>query len=124
MVLLHGVLDVHIIEAKDLPHSLINQAGGLVKRVLCCNAGPSLVGSCDPYLCLDVGKTRRLRSTIIQSTTNPEWNERAEVYVADEADTIKVEIKVRTPLAADSQPALDGRHSPGSSSNNTPASSC
>lgn len=28
------------------------QAAGLVKRVMCCNAGPTLVGSCDPYVCL------------------------------------------------------------------------
>jgi len=94
MVLLHGVLDVHIKEAQDLPHSLINQAGGLVKKVLCCSAGPQLAGSCDPYLCLDVGKTRRLRSAIITSTTNPKWDERASVYLADEADTLKIEIKV------------------------------
>eukprot|EP00775_Hariotina_reticulata_P006308 gene6308-6543_t len=52
-----------------------------------------LAGSCDPYLCLDVGKTRRLRSAIITSTTNPKWDERAAVYLADEADTLKIEIK-------------------------------
>lgn len=28
------------------------QAAGIMKRVVCCNAGPTLVGSCDPYVCL------------------------------------------------------------------------
>lgn len=26
------------------------QAAGIMKRVMCCNAGPTLVGSCDPYV--------------------------------------------------------------------------
>jgi len=43
-----------------------------------------------------VGKTRRLRSPIIQNSHNPVWNQRATVYVADEADDITVEIKVCT----------------------------
>lgn len=42
----------------------------------------------------DIGKTPRLRSTIIQSSHNPVWNQRAILYVADEADDITVEIKV------------------------------
>lgn len=28
------------------------QAAGIMKRIVCCNAGPTLVGSCDPYVCL------------------------------------------------------------------------
>jgi hypothetical protein len=24
----------------------------MMKRIVCCNAGPALVGSCDPYVCL------------------------------------------------------------------------
>jgi hypothetical protein len=45
-------------------------------------------------LSADVGKTRRLRSPIIQSSHNPRWDQRATVYVADEADDITAEIKV------------------------------
>lgn len=56
MVLLHGILDVTIHEAKDLPVSFSNQATGFVKRVLCCGNLPELTGSVDPYVCLDVGK--------------------------------------------------------------------
>jgi hypothetical protein len=46
-------------------------------------------------VCTDVGKTRRLRSPIIQNSHNPVWNQKAIVYVADEAEDITVEIKVR-----------------------------
>jgi hypothetical protein len=95
MVLLHGILDVTIHEGKDLPVSIANQATGFVKRVLCCNQLPELAGSVDPYVCLDVGNTRRLRSSICQSTNDPVWNERVEVYVADEAEELRIEVKVR-----------------------------
>ncbi|WIA08753.1 hypothetical protein OEZ85_008176 [Tetradesmus obliquus] len=93
MVLLHGILDVTIHEGKDLPMSIANQATGFVKRVLCCNQLPELAGSVDPYVCLDVGSTRRLRSSICQSTNDPVWNERVEVYVADEAEELRIEVK-------------------------------
>lgn len=43
----------------------------------------------------DVGKTRRLRSTIIQNSHEPVWNQRATVYLADEAEDLTVEVKVR-----------------------------
>lgn len=36
------------------------QAAGIMKRVVCCNAGPTLVGSCDPYVCL--GESRHGRA--------------------------------------------------------------
>lgn len=94
MVLLHGVLDVTVHEGRHLPASLMTQASGALKRIVCCGAGPQLLGSCDPYLCLDVGNTRRLRSSFCQSTHNPVWDERAEVYVADEAEELKIEVKV------------------------------
>jgi hypothetical protein len=42
-----------------------------------------------------VGKTRRLRSTIIHNCHNPVWIERANVYVADEAEDLTLEVKVR-----------------------------
>lgn len=38
---------------------------------------------------------RRLRTRFIEATHNPVWNERHEVYLADEADTIKLWVKVR-----------------------------
>jgi hypothetical protein len=37
---------------------------------------------------------RRLRTRFIEATHNPVWNERHEVYLADEADTIKLSVKV------------------------------
>lgn len=37
---------------------------------------------------------RRLRTRFIEATHNPVWNERHEVYLADEADTIKLWVKV------------------------------
>lgn len=77
-----------------MPVSLLNRASGAVKRVICCGAGPHLVGSCDPYLCLDVGPTRRLRSSFCNNTHNPVWNERARVYVADEAEELRLQVKV------------------------------
>jgi Ca2+-dependent lipid-binding protein len=43
---------------------------------------------------MKVGSTRRLRTTIVTSTTDPVWEERFEVQVADEADQLTFEIKV------------------------------
>jgi hypothetical protein len=36
-----------------------------MKRYICCGALPQLAGSCDPYLCLDVGKTRYAPSWLV-----------------------------------------------------------
>jgi C2 domain len=94
MVLLHGVLDVTVHEAQHLPTTLKTQATSIVKRFLCCNYGPQVYGSLDPYTVMDVGQTRRLRTRFISGTSNPEWNERHEVYVADEAEDIRFEVKV------------------------------
>eukprot|EP00879_Flechtneria_rotunda_P029307 GHRR01031655.1.p2 GENE.GHRR01031655.1~~GHRR01031655.1.p2 ORF type:complete len:100 (-),score=2.57 GHRR01031655.1:6-305(-) len=96
MVLLHGTLDVHVHEGKDLPASIVTRTAGFLKRCICCNAGPELIGSCDPYLCLDVGNTRRFRSSFVRSTHNPVWGECADICIADEADHLRVEVKVRT----------------------------
>jgi hypothetical protein len=48
-------------------------------------------GIYDPLLPL----CRRLRTRFIETTHNPVWEERHEVYLADEADTIKLWVKVR-----------------------------
>eukprot|EP00879_Flechtneria_rotunda_P013406 GHRR01013996.1.p1 GENE.GHRR01013996.1~~GHRR01013996.1.p1 ORF type:complete len:724 (+),score=209.94 GHRR01013996.1:247-2418(+) len=101
MPLLHGVLQVVVYEAQNLPTTRRIQAVGCIKRYVCCGALPQLAGSCDPYLCLDVGNTRRVRSRFIQGTHNPVWNERHEVYVADEADQLKIEIKDADIIGAD-----------------------
>lgn len=176
---------------QDLASTYRIQVVGCMKRYICCGALPQLSGSCDPYLCLDVGRTRcatpaqsvlvhtqhllqqacgpgesqpcspwqvllavagaaamlcsswlssrrhwagrglgwswswscargagigcvlgnvggvvvsqaanvaaacrRLRTRFIEATHNPVWNERHEVYLADEADTIKLWVKV------------------------------
>lgn len=43
---------------------------------------------------------RRLRTRFIEATHNPVWNERFEVYLADEAETFKLSIKVCAAQAA------------------------
>lgn len=48
-------------------------------------------GTYDPLLPM----CRRLRTRFIEATHNPVWEERHEVYLADEADTIKLWVKVR-----------------------------
>lgn len=67
MVLLHGVLHVTAHEARDLPTTRRIEAVGILKRFVCCGMLPELAGSCDPYLCLDVGHTRRLRHELLHS---------------------------------------------------------
>lgn len=94
MPLLHGVLHATIHEAVDLATTRGIQAVGCLKKYVCCGMLPDLAGSCDPYLRLNVGGTRRLHTRFIQSTQNPVWNERFEIFLADEADELKVEIKV------------------------------
>lgn len=46
--------------------------------------------ACNP----PVPPCRRLRTRFIEGTHNPVWDERFEVYLADEADTIKLTVKV------------------------------
>lgn len=94
MPLLHGVLHVHVHEACDIATTARIQTVGFLKKYVCCGMLPDLAGSCDPYFCLDVGNTRRLRTRFIHSTHNPVWNEKHEVYLADEANEIKIEVKV------------------------------
>jgi hypothetical protein len=43
---------------QDLTSTYRIQVVGCMKRYICCGALPQLSGSCDPYLCLDVGTTR------------------------------------------------------------------
>lgn len=70
------------------------QAASVVKRYVCCGHGPALYGSCDPYAVLEVEGTRRLRTSIIQGNPNPEWEEQFRVYVADEAQKLRIVVKV------------------------------
>jgi len=49
-MLLHGVLYVVIFEAKHLPSSLLAAAQGCLRRYVCCNAGPDLVGKGPRFL--------------------------------------------------------------------------
>jgi hypothetical protein len=48
--------------AQDLSSTYRIQVVGCMKRYICCGALPALAGSCDPYLCLDVGHTRCVNS--------------------------------------------------------------
>lgn len=47
---------------QDLSSTYRIEVVGCMKRYICCGALPQLAGSCDPYLCLDVGNTRYGRS--------------------------------------------------------------
>eukprot|EP00882_Tetradesmus_deserticola_P025421 GHRQ01027922.1.p1 GENE.GHRQ01027922.1~~GHRQ01027922.1.p1 ORF type:complete len:406 (+),score=151.50 GHRQ01027922.1:296-1513(+) len=93
MPLLHGALHVFAYQATNLAVTRRIQAVGCLKRYICCGMLPELSGSCDPYLCLDIGSTRRLRTRFIVGTHNPDWHEQHEVYVADEAEQITLEVK-------------------------------
>jgi hypothetical protein len=93
-VLLHGTLDVTIIKADHLPITAWTKITSIFKKYVCCNMLPELVGSCDPYCCMDVGTTRRLRTTFMKNVTHPVWNEHFEVDVADEAKDILFSVKV------------------------------
>ena len=84
-----------IIKAENLPVTARIKATSFLKRYVCCGMLPDIVGSCDPYCTMSVGDTTRLRSSIMVGSTSPEWNERSEVYVADEAKTIEFSVKVR-----------------------------
>jgi hypothetical protein len=94
MVLLHGVLDVFVDRAEHLPTTFKTQCASFVKRVLCCGAGPALYGSCDPYAVLELQGTRRLRTSVLAGATSPEWEERFEVFVADEVERVRMVVKV------------------------------
>ncbi len=44
MELLHGVLEVVVYEAKNLPTTLRLRATGCLKTLVCCGMGPELTG--------------------------------------------------------------------------------
>lgn len=60
---------------------------------MCCGHGPTLYGSCDPYAVLEVEGTRRLRTSVMPGETSPDWEERFEVFIADEAQTMRFVVK-------------------------------
>lgn len=93
-VLLHGALDVHVEGAEHLPRTVATALGSFVRRFVCCGFGPALYGSVDPYAVLEVGGTRRLRTSVKAGDTSPRWDERFDVLVADEAAQLRMVIKV------------------------------
>lgn len=66
-----------------------------MKRLVCCGMGPALYGSLDPYCVLEIEGARRLRTSVVPGETSPEWRERFEVFVADEAEALRLVIKAR-----------------------------
>ncbi|GBF94843.1 phospholipase D gamma [Raphidocelis subcapitata] len=93
MVLLHGVLNVYVERADHLPRTMRTQFSSLFKRWVCCGLGPALYGSLDPYAVLELQGTRRLRTSVTSGETSPEWRERFEVFVADEASKLRMVVK-------------------------------
>lgn len=97
MVLLHGVLEVTIHEANNLPNvQLSSHVKSAVSRLcMCCAAAPELIGRVDPYAVMDVGITRRARTRFIKNQPRSvKWEEQFELYLADEAEEFTFEVKV------------------------------
>jgi len=97
MPVLHGVLDLVIVEATNLPDAGVKSAasGFLRNCMQCCLSNAELMGHVDPYCVMDVGATRRVRTRFInKSPRHVQWNEQFTLYLADEAEEFVFEIKV------------------------------
>jgi Ca2+-dependent lipid-binding protein len=79
-VLLHGSLQVSVNEAKNLPDK--DKALFFSKK-----------DKSDPYVTLEVGKTKLLRTAVILDNLNPKWMEKFRVDVASDDDEIVFHIK-------------------------------
>lgn len=96
MPVLHGVLDLVIVEATNLPDAGVKSAasGFLRNCMQCCLSNAELMGHVDPYCVMDVGATRRVRTRFInKSPRHVQWNEQFTLYLADEAEEFVFEIK-------------------------------
>ena len=86
--LLHGVLRVHVIEAKDLPdtdNSFFNISRGDLT---------------DPYLELELGHTSLLKTSVIKNCLDPHWNEKFSVPVCHNAKFLVIKVKDREHIGA------------------------
>lgn len=60
--------------AQNLSSTYRIQVVGCMKRYICCGALPALAGSCDPYLCLDVGQTRCVNTQQGEGNQSTTWS--------------------------------------------------
>ena len=86
--LLHGLLRVHVIEAKDLPdtdNSFFNISRGDLT---------------DPYLELELGHTSLLKTSVKKNCLDPHWNEKFSVPVCHNAKFLIAKVRDREHIGA------------------------
>ncbi|CAL5229046.1 g12295 [Coccomyxa viridis] len=107
---LHGTLYVHIHEAKNVPidriirmpdkakHRLkpVDKLIGKVEKVLTRGEHPS-----NAYVVVSIGDSRRARSSI-KTDTNPQWDEKFSILVADQSDLVWLTLKDADTIGAPS----------------------
>lgn len=91
MPLLHGVLHVEVFAARDLPAGDPPPPG--CSCLLPCWSAACGPADADAYLSLGVGPASRLRTRVLNNQSNPTWNEKHRVLVADDAEYLTVAVK-------------------------------
>ncbi|MCE3215700.1 hypothetical protein HAX54_003234 [Datura stramonium] len=101
-VLLHGELDMQIIEAKSLPNMDMTCCSkfspfGSTRKVKSKDPGKSgtrkIIDTSDPYVSVCIGGAKVARTTVIRNDENPSWNEHVRIPVAHTVDKVEFFVK-------------------------------
>ncbi|XP_020083601.1 phospholipase D delta-like isoform X1 [Ananas comosus] len=106
VVLLHGDLELHIIQARNLPNmdlfsEALRRCFGFCGLPLPCRSPPSSprsvgdtpVITSDPYVAVLVAGSTVARTNVIPNVQNPRWHARFKIPLAHYADTIEFHVK-------------------------------
>ncbi|XP_060195612.1 phospholipase D delta-like isoform X2 [Lycium barbarum] len=100
-VLLHGELDLQIIEAKSLPNmdmtccSKFSPFGSTrkVKSKDSAKSARKIIDTSDPYVSVCIGGAKVARTMVIRNDENPSWNEHVHIPVAHTVDKVEFFVK-------------------------------
>ncbi|CAN4125138.1 unnamed protein product [Withania somnifera] len=101
-ILLHGELDMQIIEAKSLPNMDMTCCSkfspfGSKRKVKSKDPGKSgtrkITDTSDPYVSVVIGGAKVARTTVIRNDENPSWNEHVRIPVAHTVDKVEFFVK-------------------------------
>lgn len=102
-VLLHGELDLRVIEANSLPNMDMTCCSkfspfGTTRKVKSKDTGNKsatrkIIDTSDPYVSVCIGGAKVARTTVIRNDENPTWNEHVRIPVAHKVDKVEFFVK-------------------------------
>eukprot|EP00899_Mesostigma_viride_P010799 jgi/Mesvir1/19720/Mv24056-RA.1 len=100
---LHGCLHITVHEARNLINADVlgklgsTKVGKLVEKV----AGKLIKDVSDPYVTVQVGSIRALRTSTVLNSLNPVWNETFEIDIAADTEWVQFLVKDEDEVGAD-----------------------